>query len=178
VDADWGGDVDTRCSTSGFILWVGDMPIVWKSKLQSVVSLSSTEAEYVAACACAREVVWLRNLLTQVGQIQSEPTVVFEDNAGCIFIANNVSSSVRTKHLDINYHYVREKVTSRELTLVKIATQDNVADMLTKPLDRVLFSRHAAACVHDISMLDFSCCSEAGTRGAVTGKEDEAKVGE
>jgi hypothetical protein len=82
--------VDTRCSTTGFVLWIGDMQLVWKSilqtgvalsmqlvwksKLQTGVALSTTEFEYVAACDCAREIVWLRNLSNQVGQIQTKPT--------------------------------------------------------------------------------------------------------
>ena len=89
VDSDWAGDIATRRSTTGFILLLGGMPITWKSQLQPCVTLSSTEAEYVAACLCAQEVMWLRRLMEELGAKQVAPTTVYEDNDGCIALSKN-----------------------------------------------------------------------------------------
>jgi hypothetical protein len=145
VDSDWGGDVSTRCSTTGFIIWLGDMPLVWRSKLQPCAALSSTEAEYVAASACAQEVVWLRQLLEEIGYSQPIPTVLFEDNAGCIALSKNPSSSGRTKHIAIRYHFLRFQVQQMTIQLMKVSTSDNTADMLTKALLKVLYAKHVTS---------------------------------
>ena len=84
---------------------------------QPVVALSSTEAEYIALCAAVQEVVWLRNLLKDLNFEQKDSTTLFEDNQGAIVLSKNPSSHPRTKHIDIKYHYTREKVESGEIKL-------------------------------------------------------------
>jgi len=135
-DADWGGDKDDRKSTSGYLFILCNAPVTWASKKQSTVALSSTEAEYLAASAATKEALWLRKLLTECGYPQSKPTIIFEDNQGCIAISQNPSHHPRTKHFDIQHHFVREKVQSGEIILKYCPSDRMLADFLTKPLNR------------------------------------------
>ena len=106
-DADWAGCTESRKSTSGYAFFIGNCIVSWASKKQSIVALSSTEAEYVALCSAAQETVWLRNLLADVGFQQSTPTCVKEDNQGAMCLAKNPKNHNRTKHIDIKFHYTR-----------------------------------------------------------------------
>ncbi|PKA49512.1 Retrovirus-related Pol polyprotein from transposon TNT 1-94 [Apostasia shenzhenica] len=115
VDSDYAGDLDKRRSTTGFIFTLGGGPISWKATLQNIVALSTTEAEYIAAVEAAKEAVWLKGLVREL-----------------VFHA-------RTKHIDIRYHKLRELVSSGDIKLMKVSTQDNFTDMLTKPLSVAKF---------------------------------------
>ena len=136
-DADWAGDVNTRKSTSGYICRIGGATISWKSKRQSVVALSSTEAEYVALSSATQEIVWLRSLLAAMGLEQKEATKLHEDNQGSISLSKNPKSHSRTKHIDIKFHYVREAVEKKEVNIIYCATEKMTADIMTKPLPKV-----------------------------------------
>ena len=89
ADADWAGDVETRKSTSEYLFKVGAAPASWSSKCQSVVALSSTEAEYIGLSHATQEVIWLRSLLKNIGFAQEKPIIIFEDNQGSISLAKN-----------------------------------------------------------------------------------------
>ena len=138
-DADWAGCVDSRKSTSGYAFFLGNSLISWASKKQSIVALSSTEAEYVALCGAAQETVWLRNLLQDVGLSQREATRVKEDNQGAMCLAKNPKDHTRTKHIDIKYHYTRKAIEEKKLKLEYIPTGKMVADTLTKGLPKPKF---------------------------------------
>ena len=138
-DADWAGDVSTRKSTSGYVFKLGGATISWKSKRQSVVALSSTEAEYVALSSAAQETVWLRHLLSSIGFEQSHPTILYEDNQGAIALSKNPKDHPRTKHIDIKYHYIRECMEKKEAQLIYCTTEDMLADILTKGLPKVRY---------------------------------------
>ena len=97
-DADWAGCGETRKSTSGQIFKLGKCAISWRSRKQSIVALSTTEAEYVALCEASQEAVWLRRLLGDIGFTQNTPTVVFEDNQGAIALSQNPKDHSHTKH--------------------------------------------------------------------------------
>jgi hypothetical protein len=145
-DSDWGGDTDTRKSTTGYIFFfVG--PISWNTKRQPTVALSTTEAEYMAACTAAKQAIWLQQLFGELGFPQGT-TNIFQDNRGCIQLANNPVFHKRTKHIDIRYHFIRELITDMRINLPWISTKDMVADFLTKPLARDLFEyfRKLAMC--------------------------------
>ena len=88
-DADWAGDTSTRKSTSGYLFRLGKSTVSWKSKCQSIVALSSIEAEYVALCSAVQETVWLRHLLSSIGFKQSTPTILYEDNQSSIALSKN-----------------------------------------------------------------------------------------
>ena len=135
VDSDWAGCPDTRRSTSGFVLMLNGAAISWKSKRQSVVALSTAEAEFVAASSMVQEVIYARRLLDRLGFPQPNPTAIFEDNATCVKWAGGaVGGSDRAKHIDLREHFVHEAQRNDILRLDPIKGVDNVADLLTKPL--------------------------------------------
>jgi len=141
-DADWGGDLDKRRSRTGLLVLLGVSPVIWMSKLQPSVALSSTEAEYIALSLCCRDVLWARGLLHQLGFQQEDPTPIYEDNMSCIKIAESRKQAPGVKHVDIRYHFVRDEVERKTVTLRPLPTAEMVADTLTKSLPAILFSKH------------------------------------
>ena len=137
-DADWGGDSDDHRSTSGYIFQVGGAAISWRSKKQSCVALSTAEAEYMALTNAAQEAVWLRKLTADLTKEERapKPIVIYEDNQSAICIAKNPQFHGRTKHIGIKYHYIREQVNSKNVELKYCPTEEMLADMLTKGLNR------------------------------------------
>ena len=140
-DSDWAGCVMSRKSTSGHVFRIGGCTVSWRSKKQSIVALSSTEAEYVALCEAAQETTWLRHLLHDIGLRQVEPTTVFEDNQGSIALSRNPKDHPRTKHVDVKYHFIRNAIERKRLSVVYCPTGDMVADTLTKGLPRPSFEK-------------------------------------
>ena len=145
-DADWAGDLDDRHSTSGNIFIMANAAVSWLSKKQATVSLSTSEAEYVALSTATQEAVWLKKLLTDLGAVPDKATVIMEDNQGAIAMARNPVGHARTKHIDIRYHFVRECVAEGTIELVYCPTKLMLADLLTKPLPREQFERLRSAC--------------------------------
>jgi transposase InsO family protein len=144
VDSDWASDAETRRSRYGYAIYLGQALISWRSKLHSSIALSTAEAEYIGASQAAKEILWLRQLLADIGFPQSEPTVVFEDNAACIKMATNHGVSARNKHLEVKMHFVRELVSDGVIKLVKIGTNSQRVDLFTKNLARPAFEQHRA----------------------------------
>ena len=138
TDSDWAGDINTRRSCTGYVFMLNKGCISWNSKLQSTVTLSTAEAEYMSMCTCMQEGIFLRNLLRDMYLIQQE-TVINEDNQGSIALAKNPISSTRSKHIDIKFHFVREKIKSKEFYIQYCSTEFNIADLLTKPLSKERF---------------------------------------
>jgi hypothetical protein len=136
-DADWGGDASTRKSTTGYVFFLGVGAISWNSKRQPTVALSTTEAEYMAASQSAKEAIWLRQLMADVGCVQGEATIIMCDNQGCIALAKNPKHHSRTKHIDVQHHFIREKIEDEVIELRYCPTEHMVADVLTKALGRV-----------------------------------------
>ena len=135
-DSDWAGDPDSRRSTTGCVFSLGTGAISWSSKRQPTVALSSTEAEYRAACYAACEAIWLRRLLSELGFPQTGSTLVRCDNQSCIALAKNPVFHARTKHIEIQYHYVRERVLAGDLRLEYCPTAENAADIFTKAVSQ------------------------------------------
>ncbi|KAE9168267.1 hypothetical protein PF002_g30656 [Phytophthora fragariae] len=133
-DADWAGNRDDRRSVSGMLLMLCGAPVVWSSTFQKTVALSSTEAEYMALSDCVKECVWMRRLLKEIGAEQVGATVIYEDNQGAMALAKNVGYQARTKHIDIRYHFIREKVVSSEVELEYVDTKNQLAYFMTKGL--------------------------------------------
>ncbi|CAI5723452.1 unnamed protein product [Peronospora farinosa] len=134
TDADWGSNIDDRRSVSGIMVMIGGAPVVFKSKYQRTVALSSAEAEYMALSFCTQEVLWVRAMLKDLGHEQVGATLVYEDNQGAIGLASNSGYNARTKHVDIRHHFIRENV-AQDIIVVKYkSTVDQLADMLTKAL--------------------------------------------
>ncbi|POM70562.1 Polyprotein [Phytophthora palmivora] len=100
------------------MLMVCGSPVVWRSTFQKIDALNSTEAEYMSLSECIKEVVWMRRLPKHLGAEQEETTMIYEDNQGAMALAKNVGYQLRTKHINIRYHFVREKVKRGKVELV------------------------------------------------------------
>lgn len=141
ADADWAGDIDTRRSTSGYVFMVANGVTSWSSKKQSTVAKSTTEAEYVALSQATQEAIWLRRLLSDLGCKANGPTLINEDNQGAIEIARNPKFHNRTKHIDTTFHFIREKIVSKEIKVDYCSTHNMIADIMTKALPRDRFEK-------------------------------------
>ena len=145
-DVDWAGCTETRQSTGGYIFNVGSAAISWQSKRQLVVATSICEAEYMSQTIAAKEAIWLRNLYAEILQKPlSKPTLIEGDNRSALDLARNARVNVRSKHIDIQWHFVREKVREVILQLQHMSTTDQCADLMTKALPRVTFDKHRVA---------------------------------
>ena len=140
-DSDWGNDANDRRSVTGWIFLLYGCAVSWQSRKQRTTALSSVEAEYMAAASAAKEAVWWRRFLTELGLPPSGPTVIHSDSQGSIALANNPDHHDRTKHIDLRYHYLREQVALRAIRPEFVGTELMLADVLTKPLSR---DRHQA----------------------------------
>ena len=141
-DSDWCGDVDDRKSTTGYMFFMGDTAFTWYSKKQPIVSLSTCEAEYVAASCCVCHAIWLRRLLSELNCPQQKSTEVRIDNKSAIELAKNPVHHERSKHIDVRFHFIREHVKEKNVHLCHVASRDQIADVLTKPLSRNLFDAY------------------------------------
>ena len=138
-DADWAGCPDTRRSTTGFCIFLGSNCIAWASKKQPTVSRSSAEAEYRALATTAADITWLQHLLHDIGiQLDRHPLLLC-DNKSAIHLSHNPVFHARTKHIEIDCHFIREKVTVGDLHLRYLPTSKQIADILTKALPRHMF---------------------------------------
>jgi len=141
-DSDYAGDEATSKSTSGGLLKLNKTPVHWFCKLQSTVSRSSSEAEYVAAGECGRVIVWLRVLLAELGCAQTLPTPLRVDNETAIAMTTDDGQSFpRRKHIRVVYHWIREAARDGFLVPVWVPTELQQADLLTKSLGRIVFQR-------------------------------------
>ena len=132
-DADYAGDIDTRRSTTGYVYILGGGAISWSSRLQPTVAASTTEAEYMAAAYAIKEALWLRTFLSELG-LDTEPITIGADSQSAIKLLKNPVLSMRSKHIDVIYHFARERVARKDVSFKYISTTEMVADALTKPL--------------------------------------------
>ena len=138
VDSDWAGDKITRISTTDYLFKLYDKcTIGWNTKKQRSVADSSTAAEYMALYEATKEALWLKSLAKTVN-INVNNVLIYEDNTGCIAIANNPSSYKLAKHIDIKYHYSREQIEKGNIRLKHVVTEKQIADMLTKKVGAAL----------------------------------------
>ena len=154
ADADFAGlwnsedPQDPSCvkSRTGYLIRLGCVPVVWKSKLQTLIAVSTMEAEYVSLSMCMRELIPLRRLVKELqgvlgfkSSISSTACTVFEDNQGAIALANVPKMTPRSKHIAIPYHFFREHIRKKEVEVKHISTDEQLADLLTKGLVEVKF---------------------------------------
>jgi hypothetical protein len=142
TDSDWGGDVNTRRSVSGYLFKLHGGAVSWSSKHQPTVALSSMEAEYMALTHATKEAIWLKMFLAELGMDLKQPLVLYEDNQSSVQLVKHPAHHACTKHIDIRHHFVREKVENGEIDLRHLPTSLMTADALTKPLGRQIFERH------------------------------------
>ncbi|KAJ0521210.1 putative RNA-directed DNA polymerase [Helianthus annuus] len=138
-DADRGGCPDSRRSTSGYCTFLGDNLIPWSSKRQATVSRSSAEAEYRGVANAVAEATWLRNLLFELHVPLKKATVVYCDNVSAVYLSDNPVQHQRTKHIEIDIHFVREKVRVGHIRVLHVPAANQYADIFTKGLPRDLF---------------------------------------
>jgi hypothetical protein len=130
---------DTQKSHSGFVAIVGGGAVSWSSRKQAVVTTSSTEAKYIAMGLAAKEAVWMRHLVRDLGFEMTGPMRIYADNQSSMLLATSEKLSARTKHLDVQYHFIRKLIQKGICQFHWVHTKSNMADVLTKPLGPTLF---------------------------------------
>ncbi|KAK7861884.1 hypothetical protein R5R35_001481 [Gryllus longicercus] len=139
-DSDFGNDFDTRRSMSGYVFLLSNGAVTWSSQTQKAVTLSTTEAEYVAASEATKEVTWIRQFLDDIGEPVQEPTNLKMDNQGALCLVKNPVFHKRTKHVDIKY-YIREKLEEGTISVSFVPSDRELADVFTKPTPRDHFHK-------------------------------------
>ena len=144
TDLDFQSDKDSRKSTSGHVFTLGSRAISWRSIKQSCIADSTMEAEYVAASKAAKEVVWLRNFLLDLGVVPSMqlPITLYCGNSGAVVNSKEPRTHKKGKHLEHKYHLIRDIVQRGDVVVIKIASTDNLVNPFTKSLPAKTFDRH------------------------------------
>jgi transposase InsO family protein len=140
-DSDYGGDVDDRKSTSGYVFMLGFGAVSWSSRKQPIVTLSTIEAEFIAAAYCVCQGIWLKRILECIGLKQSKCLTVFCDNSSTIKLSKNPVLHGRSKHIDIRFHFLRNLSCDGDIELVHCASQEQLADIMTKALKLDVFEK-------------------------------------
>jgi len=142
ADSDWAGELDKFFSTSGACTFLAGGPIAWRAVFQRIQAQSTAEAEYIAMGDESKDIMYIRNILEALGFYhQLGPTRLLVDSTAAIAIASKPGLNSKTKHIALRYHFIRQLIADGVIAVEKISTLDNVADILTKAVDRVTFER-------------------------------------
>ncbi|XP_060974282.1 polyadenylate-binding protein 2-like [Cannabis sativa] len=145
VDSDFAGDLDSRKSQTGYVFKMNNNTVSWKANLQSIVALSTTEAEYIACTEAVKEALWMKGITRELG-IQHETVEIFCDSQSALHLSKNQVFHERTKHIDVRFHFIRNTISDGKVKLLKVHTKDNPSDMLTKALPRDKFQHLTVNC--------------------------------
>ena len=140
ADSNWASDINNRKSMSGYVFKLAGTAVSWSSKKQTTVALSSTKAKYITRVHTTKEAIWLRQLLSELGQ-GTHPTPLLIDNQSAIAIAKNPKFHNHTKHINIHYHFLQQVIDNNMVELEYVPTRDQVANVLTKGLPPALHNR-------------------------------------
>src|SRR3989337_2345880 len=151
LDSDWAGDCVERKSTSGGCQFLGHSLVSWSSKKQNCVSLSSTKAEYVADPSCCAQLLWMRQTLKDYG-VTCDKVPLLCDNESAIKISHNPVQHSKMKHIEIRHHFIRDYIKRGDIDIIYINTQEQLADIFTKPLDEARFCELR----HELNIIDLS----------------------
>ena len=134
TDVDWVGDPDDRRSTSGFLVYLGNNAVTWSTKKQPTVSQSSIESEYRALAIASAELCWVRSLLKDLGIYLTDPPILWCDKVSALAIASNPVFHAQTKHIEVDFHFVQERVLQKDLVVKFVSIVDQLADIFSKSL--------------------------------------------
>ena len=140
-DSDYAGCLEDRKTTSGYAFMISSGAVAWSSRKQPIVTLSTTEAEYVAAAPCACQAMWMKMVLKRLGCDNNECATIFCDNSSTIKLSKNPVLHKRSKHIAVRFHFLRDLCKEGAICLVHCGSQDQVADILTKPLKLEQFQK-------------------------------------
>lgn len=141
TDSGYAGDLDDRRSTSGYVFMIGSGAVSWSSKKQPVVTLSTTEAEYIAAALCACQCLWLKRIMGKIGMEKDEATIIQCDSSSAIQLARNPVFHGKSKHIQVRFHFLRDLVNDGVVDLRFCNSQEQVADLMTKPIKLEQFEK-------------------------------------
>jgi hypothetical protein len=141
-DADLGGDFDKRRSTSGMVVTLHGRAVLWSAKLQTVVATSTAEAEYISASMAVKDALWVRKLLSEIwGHVVPMPLLCDNQSALQMMTQHTSGCSGRTKHIDLKYHFIRDRYHRGEISVLFVSTSEQLADMFTKALPGTAFGK-------------------------------------